>query len=221
VDIGVAFGLGFLGSIHCIGMCGGFALLAGAGGARAWRRTSGVAAYLLGKTLTYAILGALLAGFMSALPPSVSIIQKLVAAATGIFMILAGLHFAGYGPAVLLSAPQSSSRFVARMGAAVKRSSVGGRFSLGLLNGLIPCGLLYGALGYSVTMPSALAGAAFMGAFGLGTAPALAFVSLGATALSASRRRAIHGVLGMLVVAMGIMMIFRAAGGMRLLMGGM
>jgi hypothetical protein len=58
-------------------------------------------------------------------------------------------------------------------------------------------------------------------AFGLGTAPALAFVAAGATMLSASRRPVVYRILGVLVILMGVLTIFRGAGLMRMLMGGM
>jgi len=92
---------------------------------------------------------------------------------------------------------------------------------LGLLNGLLPCGLLYAALGFSATMTTAWEGSLIMTSFGLGTAPALAAVGLGARLLAATRRRAVYRVLGWLVVVMGLLTAYRASGLMRLLMGGM
>lgn len=209
-NLGIAFLMGFLGSVHCVGMCGGFALLSGVRSTGVGRPSIAVTMYLLGKTLTYAVMGAVLAGIVSAAPMSAASFQKVVALFTGLFLIAVGWHMTGRGPNWALVAPKPASRLVARMTVAVQKSSIRGRFLLGMINGLIPCGLVYAALGYSMTMPSAAQGALFMAVFGIGTSPALALVGLGSTMLSASKRAGIYKILGWLVVVLGLMTIIRA-----------
>ena len=107
------------------------------------------------------------------------------------------------------------------MSQAVKRSTLAGRFLLGLINGLLPCGLLYGALSYSATMETATSGAVFMTVFGVGTAPALIFTGLGASLVAAKKRQRIYHALGWVVVVMGLATILRVTPLMHLFMGRM
>jgi sulfite exporter TauE/SafE len=201
--------MGLAGSAHCIGMCGGFAVLAGANQSRPFLAHALVVLWLLGKTLTYAVLGGLLGFVGEAVPVGLVGFQTVVVLFTAVFLVLTGLHLAGVGPSWTLVAPAPVSTFVSRMSAAVQSSSLGGRFVLGLLNGLLPCGLVYAALAYSLTFRSSFDGALFMALFGLGTVPALAVVGLGAGMITVNARRAITRTLGWLIVLLGILTLTR------------
>lgn len=201
--------MGLAGSAHCIGMCGGFAVLAGSGMHASARTRVNLAAWLAGKTLTYAVLGLALGSISGAVPRTFSGFQSVVVIFTALLLVLTGLHMAGIGPAWSLVAPSPVSGFVTRMASAVKKSSVFGRFTLGLLNGLLPCGLVYAALAYSLTLQSAIGGAVFMTAFGLGTAPVLAFVGLGTGFFNQKYRARVTKILGWIVVLAGLYTLMR------------
>ncbi len=178
-----AFVAGLVGTPHCVGMCGPFALACGS-------RPAHHGAWHAGKLTTYAALGALAGGAGSALPgPS-----WLVAAVSGALVVWFAAALAGLAPEPALRLPglEGAAAWAARRGDAA------GRFVFGAANGLLPCGLVYAALGLAVAAGSAPAGASVMAAFGLGTAPALAAFGLGARRMVHQRpwaRKALAGVV--------------------------
>jgi hypothetical protein len=108
------------------------------------------------------------------------------------------LGLAGTGPL----ADTTGGRLFARVSAALGRRVPGHPFALGLLLGLLPCGLLYSALLAAVSRGGPLEGALALVAFGLGTAPALLGVSFADELLA--RRRALLDLLSRLfLLAMG------------------
>ncbi|MGA7303470.1 MAG: sulfite exporter TauE/SafE family protein [Rhodothermales bacterium] len=207
--ISVALLMGLAGSAHCVGMCGGFAVLAGSGATRSSKTHRKRLAWLGGKTVTYAALGMALGLAGDAVPRSFSGFQSIVVVLTAILLVLTGLHMAGIGPSWSLFAPSPVSAFVTRMSALVKKSSTAGRFALGLLNGLLPCGLVYAALAYSLTYQSGVKGALFMAIFGLGTAPVLVLIGLGTGVFSHKYRATMTRVVGWVVVLLGFYTMMR------------
>ncbi|MCK7498200.1 MAG: sulfite exporter TauE/SafE family protein [Comamonadaceae bacterium] len=91
--------------------------------------------------------------------------------------------------------------------------SVAQALPLGLLWGLLPCGMVYSVLATALVAGSALRGAALMLAFGLGTLPnlLLAGALLVTTARASSRQRAVRLVSGVLVLAFGVYGLMNAA----------
>ncbi len=185
-----AFLVGLLGSVHCLGMCGG---IVGAltFGVREDIRSSParlfpyLAAYNLGRIASYAMAGAIV-GFLSAQilhiapPAQARLAAKII---TGGFMIALGLYLAGWWPGLTA---------LERLGGKlwVRIEPLGRRFlpvnhpakalALGLVWGWLPCGMVYAALAWSLATGDAIRGALLMLAFGLGTLPML--FAMGATA---------------------------------------
>ncbi len=159
---------GLVGSPHCVGMCGGFAVACGED------RASGVA-WHAGRLTTYAVLGAV-AGAAGQVIPGPGWVASAVGAAL--------LVWFAAGLAGLVRPPHVAIPGLARLsGAALARSGVGWRYALGLTTGLIPCGLVYSALAVPVAAADPGVGALAMAAFGLGTVPALALASRGLRSL--------------------------------------
>jgi sulfite exporter TauE/SafE len=95
----------------------------------------------------------------------------------------------------------------------VTKPGLASPFGLGLLNGLLPCGLVWAALAAATALGSASQGALFMLVFGLGTIPTLfATATLGRLVGSRTRRRLAQAVpaalvvLGLLLVARGLLL---------------
>lgn len=159
-----AFLAGFVGSLHCIGMCGGFAIACGG-------RARDTFLWHAGRTATYAILGGLAGAFGSMMPGPgwvVGVISTLL-----IVWFAAGL--AGLVPEPHVSIPgvkQLATNLAARTNTAA-------RFGFGMANGLLPCGLVYASLGIPVAASDPMVGALAMTAFGVGTIPALTAVAMG------------------------------------------
>lgn len=162
--LAAAFAAGLVGSPHCVGMCGGFAVLCGG-------RSVDTVFWHLGRLTTYALLGAL-AGAFGALIPGPS----WVAAAVSLVLML---WFAA-GLAGLVPEPRLLIPGLHHLGAAVGRTPHPGmRYAFGIVTGFLPCGLVYATLGIAIAAGTPAAGALAMVVFGLGTVPLLSTVALG------------------------------------------
>jgi uncharacterized protein len=94
---------------------------------------------------------------------------------------------------------------------AARKDDLASRYVFGLANGLLPCGLVYAALGLAVATGSAAVGALTMTVFGLGTVPALAAFGLGARRLTSERPWA-RKVLAGAVLVSGLWVVVQRAG---------
>ena len=198
--------LGFLGGFgHCVGMCAPFVLLVSrrfaAPQAGRVAALGAQLAYTGGRVATYAVLGAL-AGFVGGaveLAGALLGLQRAASLLAGAVLVAEGLlGLAGAGPL----ASSRGGRLFARVSAALGRHVPGHPFALGLLLGLLPCGLLYSALIGAVSRGGPLEGASALLVFGLGTSPALLGLFLADELLA--RRRALHDRLASLfLLAMG------------------
>ena len=172
---------GLLGSTHCMGMCGGVAMLSSRQAqSPQWRRA---AAFNAGRIGSYALAGALAGGIASqagVLLPDTAVWGSALRVAMGLLMIAIGLHVA-VGWAGLRRLERLGVPVWRRLGPLAARLDPGRSalhaLAFGALWGWIPCGLVYSALLAALVSGRASAGAAIMLAFGLGTAPAL--LSLG------------------------------------------
>ena len=141
------------GTPHCVGMCGGLVSAASEGG---------LVPYHLGRIGTYALLGAL-AGFAGRWIPGPSWLALVI---SGSLVVAMAASLAGLLPEPSLRLPGLSR--LARWTHGRKGPTAS--LSLGVLNGLLPCGLLYGTLALPVASGSAAAGVVIMTVFGIGTA---------------------------------------------------
>lgn len=165
--------LGFAGSLHCIGMCGPLMLLLPS--ENKWReqlQTQGF--YHLGKTVTYMLLGGI-AGVLFIWVDIRAFEQQFSIALGLAFLVLWGYDFWGKKQGNTSKLQQWVNKAFSK---ALGKKASWGWFLGGLLNGLLPCGLVYGALLASLGTGSLFGTVSFMFGFGLATAPALIGVSL-------------------------------------------
>lgn len=162
--VGSALVAGFVGSIHCIGMCGGFAIACGG-------RARDTFLWHAGRTATYAILGGLAGAFGSLIPGP----GWVVAVISGILIAWFAAGLAGLVPEPHVSIP-GVKHLATNL---ATRTNMAARFGFGMANGLLPCGLVYASLAIPVAAGDPLVGSLAMSAFGIGTAPALTAVALG------------------------------------------
>jgi sulfite exporter TauE/SafE len=159
-----AFVAGLVGSPHCLGMCGGFAVLCGG-------RVRDTFLWHAGRLTSYAALGGL-AGAFGSLVPGPSWLAAVVSIG---LMVWFAAGLAGLVPEPRLVIPG-----LKQLGSAVAGNPAGMmRYAFGLVNGLLPCGLVYAALSVPVALGHPAEGALAMLAFGAGTLPALSAVALG------------------------------------------
>lgn len=210
LDLAAVFLAGLLGSAHCVGMCGGFVALLGVGSDRGVTRRQ--AAYFAGKTTTYAAFGAVTGAAGLALADVFGGLGGVVSVSLGAVMVLAGLAVCGVAWG---GARAPGGRVAAHLGPVVGRlvrsERSGALVALGAVNGLLPCGLVYGMLAVAATSGGAAQGALTMAVFGLATVPALALVAVLGAQMRPSRRVTMQRLAGVLVVAMGVLTLVRGA----------
>lgn len=202
---------GFLGSGHCLAMCGG---IAGALGATARDRPAWQRALLFngGRVLGYGLLG-LLAGLLSAGMAGLTGLAWLRLAA-GMLLILLGLQLLTGWP-LLAPLERLGGKLWQRISPGMARRltapSTPRMLGIGMLWALLPCGLVYTALAAALTSGGPVTGAATMLAFGLGTLPAMAGVTLGGgMLLRALRSRTGRRLAGALILAGGLWTLWTA-----------
>jgi hypothetical protein len=208
VDFALLFTLGLAGSAHCLGMCGGFVVAVTAGGRERARR---VVLYHTGKLATYVFLGAI-AGHLGRAAGELGLGQRALALVSGSVLLLMGVESLG-----LLH------RFMPRVGEAIQlaRRAVfspllslhGGSssFVVGIMNGFLPCGLVYAALAAAAARGSAGQAMLGMAVFGLGTWPALGALGFAGSALGPGVRARLRPAAAVLMLALAGVSFWRAA----------
>lgn len=204
-----AFAIGALGSFHCIGMCGPIALSVPMGGKHGWAGIIRGLAYNFGRVTTYALLG-LIVGFLGK-QLSFGNFQQGLSIAVGV-LILAFLIL----PKSVTKKVDPTSKFAqlflklkGTFQGVFKSKSPVGPLVLGLVNGLLPCGLVYVGLAGALAMSDPLQSAAFMAAFGLGTVPMMITVILAGDLISVQWRTKVRKLLPVMFAIMGALFILR------------
>jgi len=209
MELWTALIIGVAGSLHCIGMCGPIAVALPGGAERKWYYAAGRFMYNLGRVLTYAALGAVcgLVGktiFMAGYQESLSI-------ALGILILLALILPSKYGK-YLTGAKlheEMSLRLRSVWGRLMSKHSIGSLFIVGILNGFLPCGLVYVALAGAVATGSVLGGISYMTLFGLGTIPVMFAMALFGTLVGVGVKRTLRKLLPVGAVILAALFILR------------
>jgi len=208
--IWVAFTLGFLGSLHCIGMCGPIAIpLARMSSDKQIAQLIHSVKYNSGRVITYGTLG-LIFGLISEIVDFTGL-QGVMSVIGGVFLI--GLFLASLDiEKFLFKWPKFKSLFVTIQKFLGKQlSGKAGKhpFTIGLINGILPCGLVYLALAGALTSGSAINGMFFMVFFGLGTFPAMIAIMLGTKWMDKKFRPGFNRIFPLLHLLFGILLIIR------------
>ncbi len=182
--------MGLTGSLHCVGMCGGFAMAASA------KSPLHGAAWHLGRWTTYAVAGALLGLLGGGLPGPAWLPEALAALGLLAFALSVGgwLHLP---PGALPGIAPLAARFA-------RGGGLASRYGFGLVTGLLPCGMTLAALSLALGAETPTLGAGAMVAFGAGTSPALAVAS-GLFARVARAGPGLRKVVSLAVLALGLL----------------
>jgi sulfite exporter TauE/SafE len=217
--------VGFLGGVHCLGMCGPIA------GALTFQVSAEIQVrpkrlaimqlgYNLGRVSTYGILG-LVAGFVGwALVEAGDwlFIQRWLLAFAGLWMIILAAWFKGWSslPSKLEGVFSHrwralSARWRPRM---LPVSNVWQAYIFGLLWGLLPCGLVYSTLILAISVGSVWMGGMVMLAFGLGTLPNVLVMGMSAFWLTRFQRQAwVRTVAALAMATFGVLTLWQALWG--------
>lgn len=206
--IAAAFVTGLLGSAHCFGMCAGISgLFAVNASAASLRRDIPMAVtYNLGRVLSYAFLGAIVALLGQSVVDAIPDMAAPVRLASGLLIVIVGLQVA-FNWRVLLPVEKAGARIWNRIAPAAKGllpvTSMPKALGLGLLWGWLPCGLVYSVLLVAATTANPANGVAVMLSFGFGTMPAMIATGVSASKLAGFMSRRRLGA-GLLIVVLGL-----------------
>jgi sulfite exporter TauE/SafE len=205
MDFAIAIALGLVGSLHCAAMCGPLQLALPLPPGGAGRIVSGRLIYQGGRIATYALLGVM--GGLAGKSFFLIGLQRWTSIGLGL-AVLAGFLIS---KRVAVSAPVI--RLVAKlkniMSAQFQRRSFRSLALLGMLNGLLPCGLVYVALAGAVAQGGLGAGIGYMTAFGLGTLPMMLALSLSGKIFPPAWRRKLAAAIPAGVCLLALLLILR------------
>jgi uncharacterized protein len=206
--IGTAFIMGLAGSLHCVGMCGPLALALPVSHSDNLSRFAGGTLYNLGRIVSYATMG-LVFGSVGKLIIA-SHWQSRLSLILGVVILLYLLipkRYLHFSKPTLFNKPFIALR--KQLGKLFQSKNLSSLFFIGILNGLLPCGLVYLALTSSVITGSSLNGALFMSFFGLGTFPAMMATIILGNYLNQQVRLKISKALPVFLFLMAALLVLR------------
>lgn len=205
----IALMTGLVGSLHCIGMCGPIAIALPIGNKSWGIRAFGSLTYNIGRTITYGLLG----GIFGLLGQGIEMagLQQWASILIGAAMILSVLFPALFRNKTKLDQALSgyASKLISRFRKLFKKTSLSSLLVIGLLNGLLPCGLVYVAIAGAVNTNNIIHGINYMIIFGIGTIPVMFVIPLIGNLIGAGIRKKLKGVVSVFIVLLGILFILR------------
>jgi len=209
MEIWTGFVIGFLGSFHCVGMCGPIVLALPSGSRSKGDYIISRVIYNLGRIITYSIFGLvggiigkqiILTGYQNTL--------SIVVGVTILLVVLRPMRLLGKIP-LFRKTDLISSRLKRMWGPLLRSGSNLSLLGIGILNGFLPCGFVYLALAGAVSTGGVVSGIAYMAMFGLGTAPILLALSVTGQIVSLKLRRIINRLLPVGAVILAAIFILR------------
>jgi uncharacterized protein len=214
--LSTVFVASILGSVHCVGMCGPFALLATTDPQHRRSVTGPAVLYSIGRLITYASVGAIFGTFGYALSLGVNVlggvslttIQRVMTTGAGILMIAIGtLAIARYAGINfrLAKFDRLFHAIIQPIYKRLKNASVLQRsFLIGATSCLLPCGWLYTFAIVAAGTGNPLSGALVMTVFWAGTVPIMLALMCGAKKLGQPILKRLPALTAVLVIIVGI-----------------
>lgn len=205
----LAFLMGLFGSLHCAVMCGPIMLSMPFQKQNYFSAGVQLLLYQIGRILIYTILGLAVGALGSSL--KVFSNQKTLSISIGIVLIVfTALQFSKSYKNRFSKIQLKALNPISKLMGKVLSLKMWGLFA-GMLNGLLPCGMVYLALATALNTGSTTSGAMFMFLFGLGTAPLMMMISLGGIFLKKYIRFNTNQLIPWFMLMMGILFILRSA----------
>jgi sulfite exporter TauE/SafE len=204
-----SFILGFLGSFHCIGMCGPIALTLPVQHLHGARKMAGIGLYNAGRISAYALLG-LIFGWLGRQLYLGGLQQWLSIITGSLLLIVVVFKYAGIRLAKGGHLPDAfTSKIKSQLGTLLRQQRFRTLYAIGFLNGLLPCGLVYLGIAGAVATGDVVKGMLFMAAFGAGTLPAMAGVTWFSHLVTLSVRNRMRRLIPVVISIMGVLLILR------------
>ncbi len=209
MELWTAFTIGLLGSLHCVGMCGPIALALPYQGKQRWVAAANVLLYNGGRVITYALIGLVIGTLGKGL--FLAGLQTQVSIGLGVLLLLIAL-FSINVEAKLLRIPAFSklNNWVKqRLSGLLRRHNRSSLFFIGMLNGLLPCGLVYMAVVGAISTGNVWQGMAYMSLFGLGTIPLMLATALAGQFINIRLRNRLRKLIPVFLIAFAVLFIAR------------
>lgn len=206
-----ACAMGMLGSFHCVGMCGPLALSLPLKNDSAVTKFFGAMLYNSGRIVTYAVFGLVfgLVGKSVALFGYQQWLSVILGISILVFMLLPKKITAVKNKNSMLEFFEKLRQALGQLFFKKTRSSL---FAIGLLNGLLPCGLVYMAAAGAVATGDLLSSVLFMAFFGLGTLPVMWSIAFFGNYVSMGIRQRIRKLYPYMMMLMACLLILRGMG---------
>ncbi len=204
-----ALSIGFASGFHCIGMCGPIALSMGLTKQQSINYHLQNLTYNFGRIVTYAVLGGIL-GFVGKGFEMAGFQQYLTIFVGILLIVMALFSFGGKDFATKLPFLSKFLFFVKKnLGNLLQKADLKSRFFTGILNGFLPCGMVYMALTASLAAGGIWQGALFMALFGLGTFPFMFAVVFLGNMMTTAFRIKILKIIPVLMIILGGLFVLR------------
>ncbi|GLB48899.1 sulfite exporter TauE/SafE family protein [Neptunitalea lumnitzerae] len=207
-----AFILGFLGSFHCVGMCGPIAFMLPLDRNNQVKKFLQILSYHTGRFISYATIGAIFGmlgtGFY------LSGYQQQLSIFVGVLMILTVITPQHLLQKVRITQPiyKLISKLKSALGKQFKKRSFSSLFTIGLLNGLLPCGLVYMAVFGALALGNPIESGLYMVLFGMGTLPLMSVAAYLGNFLNVTTRKRIQKLVPVFIAIIGVFFILRGLG---------
>ena len=197
--------LGLAGSAHCAGMCGPLALALPTGGRSGLALLSNRVCYNAGRVTTYCLLGVLFGMIGRSL--ALAGVQRWVSIAVGVAILIGVFMARARALTVKFALPVSGLK--SALGRLLQRQGLASQYWFGVLNGLLPCGLVYVACVGAAATGGLFSGVEYMLAFGLGTVPMMLALGLAGQALPVTFRLRLQKLIPVCLALVAVLLILR------------
>jgi hypothetical protein len=209
MEIWAGFAIGIVGSFHCVGMCGPIALALPVVFESNVKLFLSRLLYNLGRVITYAMFGAVIGLFSNrivviGLQQYTSII---IGAVIVLYVVTPVKYKAKLSSTKIYSAINNSIRI--GFNKVTNSKSTSSFLLIGIINGFLPCGLVYVALAGAINTGGIIPGAIFMTFFGLGTLPVMFITSVAGKYINVGVRRKINKMVPVFAFILGVIFILR------------
>lgn len=211
-EILASFFVGLFGSLHCIGMCGPIAIALPIPHTNNLSFFTGRLLYNIGRVATYSFLGTVFGLLGSHLV--ISGFQQSVSIILGFAIIIAVIVPPKYKARISQHKIVQKLTLPLKSGISdlFKKGTFSAMFLIGVLNGFLPCGLVYVALAGAIASGDAISGTVVMILFGLGTVPAMFAATIFGKFINLNIRKKINKAIPVLTLLLGLIFIMRGMG---------